>query len=54
MAPFDQRDFRLERYNNNRLRRDFGGHTRHPSAQVVSTVFKELVHQILEKIKTEP
>ena len=51
MALLDQRDFRSERYNNNRLKRDFAGHTRHPSAQVVSTVFKEPVHQILKKIK---
>ena len=51
MALLDQRDFRSERYNNNRLKRDFAGHTWHPSAKVVSTVFKEPVHQILEKIK---
>ena len=50
----DRRDFRSERYSNNRPMRDFAGHTGPASAQVVSTVFGEPVHQILEKIKNEP
>ena len=54
IVPQDRRYFRLERYNNNRPRRDFAGHTGSTTAQVVSTVFKEFVHQILEKIKNEP
>ena len=54
MAPSDRIDFRSERYNNNRLRRDFTGHTGFPIAQVASIIFKEPVHQILEKIKVEP
>lgn len=49
----DRRDFRVERYSNNRLRRDFAGHFRPINPQVVNTVFRELVHQILEKIKNE-
>ena len=53
MIPQDRRDFRSERYNNNRPKRDFVGHTRPATAQVVNTVFKEPVHQILEKIKNE-
>nr|XP_023884744.1 uncharacterized protein LOC111996942 [Quercus suber] len=32
VAPPDQRDFRSERYNNNRPRRDFIGHIGHPTA----------------------
>ncbi|XP_065629885.1 uncharacterized protein LOC136067644 [Quercus suber] len=44
-----RRDFRAERYSNNRLRRNFAGHTGPTIAQVVSTVFKEPMHQILEK-----
>ena len=54
IAPPDQRDFTSEKYNNNRPKRDFVGHTGNPSTQVVGTVFKEPVHQILEKIKTDP
>ncbi|XP_050249126.1 uncharacterized protein LOC126696423 [Quercus robur] len=53
VIPLDRRDFRFERYNNNRPRRDFSGHAGLPAAQVVSTIFKEPVHQILEKIKVE-
>ena len=49
----ERRDFRSERYNNNRPRRDFAGHTGSTTAQVVSTVFQEPVHQILEKIKNK-
>ena len=54
MAPLDRRDFRSKRYNNNRPWRDFTRHTRLATAQVVSTIFKEPMHQILEKIKVEP
>ena len=34
----DRRDFRLDRYNNNRPQRDFTGHSGSTNAQVVSTV----------------
>ncbi|XP_075661740.1 uncharacterized protein LOC142631453 [Castanea sativa] len=37
----DQRDFKSERYNNNRTRRDFARHFGSTTAQVVSTVFRE-------------
>ena len=47
VIPPNQRDFRSERYNNNRPWKDFFGHASLPAAQVVSTIFKELVHQIL-------
>ena len=30
--PPDRRDFRSERYNSNRPKRDFSGHTRHTTA----------------------
>lgn len=53
VAPLDRNDFRSQRYNNNKLRRDYTGHTRHPTAQVVNTIFKEPMHQILKKIKVE-
>ena len=50
----DRRDFRSERYNSNWPKRDFAGHTGSATTQVVNTVFREPVHQILEKIKNEP
>ncbi|XP_050289945.1 uncharacterized protein LOC126728120 [Quercus robur] len=48
------RDFRSDKYNNNRPRRDFTGKSRSTTPQVVNTVFQEPVHQVLEKIKNEP
>ena len=48
------RDFRLDCYNNNRLRRDFAGQSGPAAPQVVNIVFREPVHQVLEKIKNEP
>ena len=47
--PHDRRDFRSERYNSNRPKRDFSRHTRHITTQVVNTVFREPIHQVLEK-----
>ena len=47
------RDFRLDRYNNNRPRRDFSGQFGPTTPQMVNTVFREPVHQVLEKIKNE-
>ena len=47
------RDFRSDRYNNNRPRRDFVGQSGSITPQVVNTVFQVLVHQVLEKIKNE-
>ena len=47
----ERRDFRSDRYNNNRPRRDYVGQSGSNSAQVVGTVFREPVHQVLEKIK---
>ena len=45
----DKRDFRSDRYNNNRPQRDFAGHSRSIATQVVSTMFWEPVHQVLKK-----
>ena len=50
----ERRDFKLDRYNNNRHRRDFSGQPAPTISQVVNTVFRELVHQVLEKTKNEP
>ncbi|XP_030941672.1 uncharacterized protein LOC115966608 [Quercus lobata] len=46
-------DFRLDRYNNNHPRRDFTGQSGSTNTQMVNAVFRELVHQVLEKIKNE-
>ncbi|XP_023918006.2 uncharacterized protein LOC112029556 [Quercus suber] len=39
VIPQDRRDFRLDRYNNNRSLRDFSGQFRLRAPQVVNTVF---------------
>nr|XP_023927682.1 uncharacterized protein LOC112039071 [Quercus suber] len=53
VTPQDRKDFRSDRYNNNKPRRDFVGHSGSANAQAVNTVFKEPIHQVLEKIKNE-
>ena len=50
----EMRDFRSDRYNNNRPRRDFVGQFGPTTPKMVNTVFREPVYQILEKIKNEP
>nr|XP_023879221.1 uncharacterized protein LOC111991654 [Quercus suber] len=50
----DRKDFRSDRYNNNKPRRDFAGHSGSANTQTVNTVFKEPVHQVLDKVKNEP
>ena len=47
------RDFRSERYNNNRPRRDYTEQQGSNNNQVVGAVFREPVHQVLEKVKNE-
>ena len=54
VIPQERRDFRLDRYTNSRLRRDFAGQPKTTNAQNVGVVFQEPVHQVLEKIKSEP
>ena len=53
VIPQKMRDFRSDRYNNNRPRRDFAGQLRSANTQAVNAVFRELVHQVLEKIRNE-
>ncbi|XP_065619445.1 uncharacterized protein LOC136063254 [Quercus suber] len=53
VIPQDRKDFRSDRYNNNKPRRDFAGQSGSTNAHAVNTVFKELVYQVLEKIKNE-
>ena len=54
VIPQAKRDFRSDRYNNNRPRRDYVGQSGSVNTQAVNTVFREPVHQVLEKIKNEP
>ena len=53
VIPQEMRDFRSDRYNNNRHRRDFAGQSGPAAPQMVNTVFREPVHQVLEKIKNK-
>ena len=50
----ERRDFRSDRYNNNRSRRDYADQSGSNNTQVIGAVFREPVHQVLEKIKNEP
>ena len=54
VIPQERRDFRLDQYTNSRPMRDFAGQPETTSAQNVRVVFREPVHQVLEKIKNEP
>ena len=54
VIPQRRSDFRLDRYNNNHPRRDFAGQSGSTNTQTVNAVFREPVHQVLEKIKNEP
>ena len=50
----ERRDFRSDHYNNSRPRRDFIGQSKSATHQMVNTVFRDPVHQVLEKIKNKP
>ena len=52
-VPQEMRDFRQDKYNNNRLRRDYTEQQGSNNNQVVGAVFREPVHQVLEKVKNE-
>ena len=54
VAPINRRDSRAKRYSHNQPRRDFSSQAWRPNPQMVSSVFKEPVHQILKKIKNKP
>ena len=53
VIPQERRDSRSDQYTNSRLRRDFAGQSKTINAQNVGAVFREPVHQVLEKIKNE-
>ena len=48
------REFRPDRYNNNRPRRDYTEQQISSNNQVVGAVFREPVHQVLEKVMGNP
>ena len=48
------RDFRSDRYDNNRPRKDYVGQSEPVNTLAVNAVFREPVRQVLEKIKNEP
>nr|XP_023923982.1 uncharacterized protein LOC112035383 [Quercus suber] len=54
VVPQERRDFRSDRYNNGRPRRDFAGQSRAANTQTISTMFRELVLCVLEEIRNEP
>ena len=54
VIPQERRDFRSDRYNNNRPRRDYVGQSGPVITPIVNIVFREPVRQVLEKIKNEP
>ena len=53
VIPQERRDFRSDRYSNNRSRSDYADQSGSNNTQVVGAVFREPVHQVLEKIKNE-
>ena len=54
VIPQERRDFRSDRYTNSHPRRGFAGQPETTSVRSVGAVFREPVHQVLEKIKNEP
>ena len=50
----EMRDFKSDRYSNNRPRRDYVDQSGSNNTQVVGAVFRKPVHQVFEKIKNEP
>ena len=54
VIPQERRDFRSDRYNNHRPRRDYVWQSGPINTSAVNIVFREPVRQFLEKIKNEP
>ena len=52
VIPHERRDFRSDQFNTVQPRKDYVGPSGPTNAQVVSAMFRESVHQVLEKIKT--
>nr|XP_023890996.1 uncharacterized protein LOC112003059 [Quercus suber] len=54
VIPQLSKDFRSDWYNNDHQMRDFAGQSGSTNSQMVNIVFREPIHQVLEKIKNEP
>ena len=54
VIPQERRDLRSDRYTNSHPRKDFAGQSETTSVRNVGAVFREPVHQVLEKIKRKP
>ena len=54
VIPHEMRDFRSDRIQNNRPRKDFTGQPKSTNTQAVNIVFQVPVQQVLEKVKNEP
>ena len=54
VIPQGRMDFRSDRFNVVRPRKDHVGPIGSTNTQVVNVVFREPVHRVLEKIKNEP
>ncbi|XP_065619637.1 uncharacterized protein LOC136063342 [Quercus suber] len=53
VIPQERRDFRSDRYTNNKPMRDFPAQSGAANPQTVNTVFRDPVHQVLEKVRNE-
>ena len=53
LIPKEMRDFRSDRYSNNQTQRDFARQSGLANTQAINVVFREPMHQVLEKIKDE-
>ena len=53
VIPQERRDFRSDWYNNSQPKRDYVDQSGSNNTQVVGAMFREPVHQVLEKIKNE-
>ena len=54
VIPQERRDFKSDRYTNSRPMRDFTRQSETTNARTVGAIFREPMHQVLEKIKSKP
>ena len=54
VIPQKRSDFRSDRYNNNHPKRDFVRQSGSTNMQTINAVFREPIHQVLEKVKNKP
>ena len=53
VIPQERRDFKSDRYSNNRPRRNYIEQLGLNNTQIIGVVFREPMHKVLEKIKNE-